>query len=144
MINLSNKTLYLFIAWVLVISGPMALNSSSHDNSSRIFVDFFSVQSTSTTSPTPTHTSTPTPTPSITPTTTLEPLPAITLIFPASTSTSIPIITLKPTFVTQTPSPSRDIILANVSPRMKALVIVLFILWILLASFLVIYIHQFK
>jgi hypothetical protein len=144
MMNLSINTFYLFIAWVLVVTGHWPISSSFLENSSGPPAGSIFAQSTSIDSPTPTHTSTPTITPSITPTTTLEPLPPITLIFPASTRTTLPIITPKPANVTHTPLPTGDNYFSSISPRMKALVIVLVILWIFLAGFLVIYIHQFK
>jgi hypothetical protein len=93
---------------------------------------------------TPTDTSTYTTTPSDTPTTTLQPLPAITLIFPVSTETSTATITPKPIFITATSTPSAYGNFSSLPPRLTLLLVFLFILWIFLASFLIIYIRQFK
>jgi hypothetical protein len=93
---------------------------------------------------TPSQTDTPTLTPSITPTTTLMPLPAITLVFPAPTNTSRVVITPEPVLRTQTSNPTEESTQSNVSPRLKAITIALVLLWIILAAFVIIYIRQFK
>jgi hypothetical protein len=93
---------------------------------------------------TPTDTSTPSPTPSDTPTTTLMPLPAITLIFPISTTTSTATRTPKQTDITVTPTPYTPEKLSTLPPRLTFLFVLLIILWVILASFIIIYIRQFK
>ena len=93
---------------------------------------------------TPSATETPTLTPSNTPTTTLMPLPAITLIFPASTTTGTPTITPVPPTATATPSPPSPADLATLSPRLKVLVVFVVLLWLILAGFAIIYIRQLR
>jgi len=90
------------------------------------------------------QTNTPTDTPTITPTTTLIPLPAITLIFPAHTTT--PEITQIPTPVisTATQIPDTENIFDSDYPRVRLLIIVLGLLWLILVSYLIIYIRHFR
>jgi hypothetical protein len=90
------------------------------------------------------QTNTPTDTPTVTPTTTLIPLPAITLIFPAHTTT--PVITQKPTPILETATqiPDSENIYDSGNPRVRLIVIVLGFLWLILASYLIIYIRQFR
>lgn len=92
----------------------------------------------------PTQTITPEYTPSHTPTTTLMPLPAITLIFPAHTVTNSVTSTPKLNSISETnPSPDNNESLV-LPQRLKLLVIVVIILWLILAMFLVIYFRQVK
>jgi hypothetical protein len=93
---------------------------------------------------TPTNTSTYTATPADTPTTTLQPLPVITLIFPISTETSTPTITPKSIYFTATSTPSAFENLSSLPSRVTLLLILIFVLWIILAGFLIIYVRQFK
>ncbi|MFZ0535043.1 MAG: hypothetical protein WAM09_17885, partial [Anaerolineales bacterium] len=93
---------------------------------------------------TPALTFTPSTTPSDTSTTTLMPLPAITLIFPASTNTSTVTITPVPVSITETPRPSGGDELFTQSPRVRLLTIMLVVLWMFLAGFVIIYIRQFR
>jgi hypothetical protein len=90
------------------------------------------------------QTNTPTDTPTVTPTTTLIPLPAITLIFPAHTTT--PEITQIPTPVltTATQIPDSENVYKSGYPRIRLLIIVLGLLWLILVSYLIIYIRQFR
>jgi hypothetical protein len=90
------------------------------------------------------QTNTPTDTPTVTPTTTLIPLPEITLIFPAYTTT--PEITQIPTLVlpTATQIPDSENIYDSGYPRVRLLLIVLGLLWLILVSYLIIYIRQFR
>jgi hypothetical protein len=90
------------------------------------------------------QTSTQTETPTVTPTTTLMPLPIITLIFPAYTSS--PEITQKPTPILPTSTQISDSgnIYHSDFPRVELLIIVLVFIWVILACFLIIYIRQLK
>jgi hypothetical protein len=88
--------------------------------------------------------STHTATPADTPTTTLQPLPVITLIFPISTETSTPTITPKSIYFTATSTPSAFENLSSLPSRVTLLLILIFVLWIILAGFLIIYVRQFK
>jgi hypothetical protein len=72
------------------------------------------------------------------------PLPAITLIFPASTNTSTVTITPVPVSITETPRPSGGDELFTLSPRVRLLIIMLVALWMFLAGFVIIYIRQFR
>ena len=93
---------------------------------------------------TPSQTFTPSATASQTPTTTLMPLPAITLIFPAATVTSTKTITPLPIPVTETPKPQDNAELLPLSPRLRVLLIFVVLLWIILAGFVILYIRQFR
>lgn len=92
----------------------------------------------------PTSTFTPSATPTLTPTTTLVPLPAITLIFPAQTST--PITTMAPTYVSilNTTNLSDRVEFTNLSPRLRLIAVILVFLWLLLVGFAIIFLRQFK
>jgi hypothetical protein len=72
------------------------------------------------------------------------PLPAITLIFPAFTSTSNATVTPVPVSITDAVKPSDEVELTRLSPRIRVLVILLVCLWLLLVGFVIIYIHQLK
>jgi hypothetical protein len=93
---------------------------------------------------TPSATYTPSVTPSITPTTTLMPLPAITLIFPATTATLTPTITPTPVQVTETPRATVAGDVASLSPRIKLIIGFVILLWLILALFVILYIRQFR
>ena len=93
----------------------------------------------------PTQTITPAYTPSQTPTTTLMPLPAITLIFPAFTATTTPVTAITQSSSISDINTSQDNSDRSVfSQRLKLLIIVVIILWVVLALFLVIYFRQVK
>ncbi len=104
----------------------------------------YSTQSTTGTASTPSLTITPSSIPSLSPTTTLMPLPVITLIFPESTKTSTATVTPEAQIGTGTPALSGDNDLFRLSPRLKALSIVLVFLWLILVGFLIVYIRQFR
>ena len=144
MVNLHNNSFYLLIICVLAITGSKPINIYALDISSVTPTGGLNTITPSKSSSTPSQTYTVTVTPSETPSPTLEPLPAITLLFPAPTNT--PMITVTPhrTIVTSTPSPTDDNEFLSATPRTKALVIIIAILWLFLAGFLVIYIRQFK
>jgi hypothetical protein len=92
----------------------------------------------------PTQTATMLYTPSITPSTTLLPLPVITLIFPAYTTTNT--VTATPQF-SPTPETTQSIDKSkpsNLTPRLILLVGILIILWVVLAGFLVVFFRQLK
>ena len=144
MINSLNISMYMLIVYVLVLAGPQQINHSFMDLTTVIPTGGGISQTPTVPSSPPAQTYTPSGTPSITPTTTLMPLPAITLIFPAPTDTSIVTRTPKPALETPTPSPSDGSLIESVSPRMKVLSIILVIIWIILACFLVLYIRQFR
>ena len=144
MINSLNISMYMLIVYVLVIAGPQPINQSLMDLTTITPTGGGYSQTPTVTSSTPAQTYTPSVTPSITPTTTLMPLPAITLIFPAPTITSIVTETHKSALGTQTPSHSDSSKLESVSPRMRVLSIILVIIWIILACFLVLYIRQLR
>jgi hypothetical protein len=93
--------------------------------------------------PAPTFTPTGTP-PTSTPTTTLMPLPAITLIFPAQTSTATPTLTPKPTLTAETTDPSGTTDLVPLAPRLKVLIGFVIALWVILTAFVIIYIRQLR
>lgn len=93
---------------------------------------------------TPEHTATPSAVPSDTPTTTLLPLPAYTLIFPASTSTSSPTISPEPIPSTKTPTPSVGSDIVKHSPRISILFVLIIILWVFLAGFVIVFLRQFR
>ncbi len=87
----------------------------------------------------PTATFTITPTPSRTPTTTLLPLPALDLVFPAPTSTLSPTPTQR-SIATYTPAPdgqAEDGV--PLSPRVVLLIAVVVLLWLLLGGFIILY-----
>jgi hypothetical protein len=90
------------------------------------------------TGPTRTPTSTNTSTP--TPTTTLMPLPAITILFPIPTVTTTPSITLSltvtPTSLVEANQPS------TISMRLKLLIAVVLLLWVILAGFIIFYVRR--
>jgi hypothetical protein len=93
---------------------------------------------------TPSQTFTPTMTPSNTATTTLIPLPAITLIFPASTTTPTPTITTTPSIADETSHPQGTSGLNNLSARYRLLAVLIALLWLVLIGFAVLFIRQFK
>lgn len=88
---------------------------------------------------TPMPSLTSTPTPSLTPTTTLMPLPEVKLAFPAQTDADIPEhqVTLRPSSTFSAIADQSEEMTAL--PRAPLLILVLVFLWILLASFIVIY-----
>ena len=90
------------------------------------------------------QTNTPTGTPTVTSTTTLIPLPAITLIFPAHTKTPVSTPKPSPISITATQIPDSENIYDSSYPRVRLIVIVLGFLWLILASYLIIYIRQFR
>jgi hypothetical protein len=102
---------------------------------------------TKTASSTP-KTPTVTPTSSLTPTpvstATLMPLPPITLIFPAPTETTTPTITPQPVAANDTPKPTDGLVAITLSPRVRLLIGLIILLWVILAVFVVIYIRQFR
>ena len=99
----------------------------------------------SATAPTgPTQTITPAYTPSQTPTTTLMPLPAITLIFPAYTATTTVTANPQSSSISDTNTSQDNSDRSVYSQRLKLLIIVVIILWVVLALFLVIYFRQVK
>jgi hypothetical protein len=100
----------------------------------------FQVTGTSTPSQTPTTTVTTT----ASPTTTLVPLPAFTLIFPAATMTNTPTISPKPLPATDTPQPKNGAAIFPLSPRLQLLAIFIVLLWLFLAGFVIVYIRQFR
>jgi hypothetical protein len=101
-------------------------------------------QSPTATSSTPSLTFTPSSTPTETPTTTLVPLPAITLIFPAPTNTSRSTITPVIASNINTAKPTEMVKVTNLTPRIKLLEIMVIGLWIFLVSFVIILIRQFR
>ncbi len=147
MINImiiNRVTIYFLLVCVLLITGTQSIHAE---------VMYLPTQSitpgTVTRSPTgppltPSHSSTPLMTPSMTATTTLIPLPEITLVFPASTPT--PTVTITPTLLPyiETPKPVEEKGLNNLSPRVKLLVVLIAILWLILMGFAILYIRQFK
>jgi len=129
---------------VLAIASPQPIMNSFYDLLTVTpTMDSLSQTLTATLS-TPSQTDTPTVTPSITPTTTLIPLPEITLVFPAPTSTSQVTETPEPVLTTQPSNPNKESIYKSVSPRMKVIGFALALLWLFLAIFVIIYIRQFK
>ena len=92
----------------------------------------------------PTQTIAPAYTPSQTPTTTLMPLPAITLIFPAYTATNTITATHQFGSISETNDNQDNGGRSVFSQRLKLLIIVVIILWLILALFLVIYFRQLK
>ncbi len=93
---------------------------------------------------TPSQTDTPTLTPTETATTTLVPLPAITLIFPASTPTPTVTITSTPGPATETPEAQVDTGIDTISPRYKFLAVLIALLWVILIGFAVLFVRQFR
>lgn len=144
MVNLHYNSLYLLIICVLVITGSQPIDIYTFDISSVTPTGGLNTSTPSKSSSTPSQTYTATVTPSYTPSPTLEPLPAITLLFPAPTITPIVTVTPNQSIVTSTPSQTDENELISVNPRTKALSIIVAILWLFLAGFLVIYIRQFK
>jgi len=128
----------------LLIPGDNTAHAAFKHSSIKIFVMRADILTSSVIPSIPTNTSTYTATPSDTPTTTLQPLPAITLIFPISTETSTPTITPKPIIFTATSTPSAYENLSSLPSRVTLLLILIFILWIILVGFLIIYVRQFK
>jgi hypothetical protein len=92
--------------------------------------------------PTVTPTSSLTTTPIFT--ATLMPLPPITLLFPAPTQTTTPTVTPQPVATSDTPKPANGSVAMTLSPRMRLLVGLIILLWVILAVFVVIYIRQFR
>ncbi len=88
--------------------------------------------------------STPMMTPTGTATTTLVPLPEITLIFPAATPTPTSTSTILPSELTQTPQPVDNGTISHLSARIRFLIIVIAILWLILIGFVVFYVYQLK
>jgi hypothetical protein len=144
MISLFNTSFYLLIVCVFAIARPLPIMDSSYDLTAATPTIGSSSQTPTATSSTPSQTDTPTVTPSITPTTTLMPLPAITLVFPAPTITSSAITTPDTVQRTQTPNLTDESINKSISPRMKVITIALAFMWLFLAVFVIIYIRQFK
>ena len=93
---------------------------------------------------TPTQIFSPSATPSLTPTTTLMPLPELTLIFPAQTSTSTTVETPGQVSIPGTKNPSGEAEFNNLSPRIRILSILIVLLWLFLVGFVIIYIRQFR
>jgi hypothetical protein len=143
MVNLHNNSLYLLIICVLVITGSQP-NNNILDISSATPTGGLNIKTPFMLSSTPSQTYTATVTASVTPSPTLDPLPAITLLFPAPTNTQIATVTPLQAIGTSTPLPTKDNVFLSASPRMKTLAIIIAILWFFLAGFLVIYIRQFK
>ena len=144
MVNLYNNSLNLLLICVLVITGVQPINIFILDISTATPTSGLYSKTPPMTSSTPSQTYTATVTPSVTSTPTLEPLPAITLLFPAPTSTPISTVTPFQDTRTSTPSPTEDNVFLSATPRMKTLAIIIAILWIFLVGFIVIYIRQFK
>ena len=132
----------MLIVCTLFITGPQTINNILSDLTTT--PGGGSSQTPPGLSGTQSQTYTSTETPTVTPTTTLMPLPVITLIFPAYTST--PEITQKPTpiFPTTTQISDSENIYHSDFPRVRLLIIVLVFLWLILACFLIIYIRQLK
>jgi len=144
MLHLISNPIYILLICVLLATGPQPNIFSAQDLTSVTPTSSLTLQTPTGTSGTPSQTRTPSATPSVTPTTTLMPLPAITLIYPPSTSTSIPTETPMPDVEIQNTNASTNGEILSVSPRIRLLSVVLVILWLILACFLVIYIKQFK
>jgi len=140
MVNLHNNSLYLLIICVIVITGSQPNNIFILDISSATPTSDSNIKTPFMPSSTPSLTYTAT----VTPSPTLDPLPAITLLFPAPTNTQIATVTPLQAIGTSTPSPTEDNVFLSSTPRMKTLAIIIAILWLFLAGFLVIYIRQFK
>lgn len=161
--NLLVNPIYLLILCAFFAKGPQPIYNSAVDLATATPTISLQSQTPAATSGTPAHTHTPTTTPSQTatsgtpthtftpslttsqtPTTTLKPLPAITLIFPVSTSTFT--ATSTPLFAThaETPEPSVGADGQSILPRIQFLVIVLIALWLFLAGFLIVYLRQLK
>jgi hypothetical protein len=136
------NSFYFLIVWALLIAGPQTYSNTFFDVATT--PDTGVSQTPVGTSGTQTQTITPTETPTVTPTTTLMPLPAITLNFPAHPST--PEITQKPTLAlaTSTQISDSENIFDSDFPRVRVIIIVLAVLWMILACFLIIYIRQFR
>ena len=136
------NSFYFLIVCAFVIAGPQTHSNTFFDLTTTPGTGFSQTQEGTT--GTQTQTFTPTETPTVTPTTTLMPLPAITLNFPAHTST--PEITQKPTLAlaTSTQIPDSEHIFDSDFPRVRVIIIVLAVLWMILACFLIIYIRQFR
>jgi hypothetical protein len=81
-------------------------------------------------------------TPSATTTTTLVPLPAITLIFPALTNTPTATETSVSNLPTDVSETSNKTGLPGLSPRIKLLAVIIIALWVILAGFVIIFIRQ--
>jgi hypothetical protein len=138
--------LLVLVLWLffLLIPGDNTAHAAFKQSSIKIFPMRSDVLASTVILSTPTNTSTHTATPADTPTTTLQPLPVITLIFPVSTETSTPTITPKPIYITATSTPSAFENLSSLPSRVSLLLILIFVLWIILAGFLIIYVRQFK
>lgn len=93
---------------------------------------------------TPLNSVTPSGTQTITPTTTLVPLPAITLIFPAPTSTAR-VTPTQESISNLDYTVSADVMGENkISPRIQVLTVLMVILWLFLVGFVILFIRQFK
>lgn len=144
MIHIISNPIYFLLICVLLATGQQPNIYSAQDLASATPTGSLTPQTPTGTSGTPSQTYTPSVTPSVTPTTTLMPLPAITLIYPPSTTTSIPTETPKPDSEIQNTKALTNGDILSESPRLRVLSIVLVILWLILAGFLVVYIKQFK
>lgn len=129
---------------ILAITAALAISASAVNAQSYTPTSTQTTKTPILATRTPSQTYTITVSPSVTPTTTLEPLPEITLQFPASTNNSVPTVTPKSTDVTSTPNPMVGNLLLSINPRMKLIGILIAVLWLFLAGFLVIYIRQIK
>jgi hypothetical protein len=87
---------------------------------------------------------TPAMTPSKTATTTLIPLPAITLIFPASTPTPTATVTTTPASADATPQYQGNTRFNSLSPRYKLLAGLIALLWVILIGFVILFIRQYR
>jgi hypothetical protein len=129
-------------------TSPRTPTSTLRPSATRTGTNFPVVTFTSqpTITPTPQDTPTITNTPTLTPTatTTLQPLPSITLIFPAAaTSTETPTAT-RPSFYTRTPTLTATAAnpASGVPLRVSFLGVIVVLAWILLAAFLVVYLRR--
>jgi hypothetical protein len=133
-----------FSLFFLFVPGDITAHAAFKQSSIKTFLMRSNVLASTVIPSTPTNTSTYTATPADTPTTTLQPLPVITLIFPISSETSTPTITPKPIYFTATSPPSAFENISSLPSRVTLLLILIFVLWIILAGFLIIYVQQFK
>ena len=144
MITLLANQIYIIIFSVAALFGSLQLFDSKVQQVTTTPTGTVTTQITPGITETPGNTLTEIPNATISPTTTLMPLPAITLIFPAVTSTPTATITPDAHTIKQTPASGLSEGDMNLPPRIKVLNIAVIIIWLLLAGFMIMLVRHFR
>jgi hypothetical protein len=142
--KIKRATIYLLLVCILIIAAAKPVHAAVQHLATQSGTTGTVTQSPTGPSSTPPQTFTPTMTPSKTPTTTLIPLPAITLIFPASTITPTATTPSTPQPAFGTVQAEKNSGLNGLPPRFRLLAVLIVILWFILIGFSILFIRQFR